>query len=84
MHHLDLHHIVWRPSELAKTSALSSSNLLICLKYCILAVWRECQMAVDRVMLITDPFETAVSLSLPQVPLVPSSLLSCRTVWQLQ
>lgn len=31
-------------------------------------------------MCVTDPSETAVSLSLPQVPLVSSSLLSCNSV----
>lgn len=33
----------------------SSSKLLICSKYCILAVWQEWQMAVDQVMLVNRP-----------------------------
>lgn len=41
-------------------------------------------MVDEWMMRVTDPFETAVPLSLSQVPLVSSSLLSRQTVWQLQ
>lgn len=55
------------------------SNLPDCLEYSFMSGLWEWHVAVERVMSVTRFFETAVSLSLHQVPLVPSSLLSFRT-----
>lgn len=54
------------------------------IKFCISGVLQEWQMIVEWGMHVTNPSETDVSLSLPQVPLASSSWLSCWTVWQFQ